>query len=221
MNQFKEDLNKELQSITLSAKKEKQIISKLKSNLHNEKRRVHWQYRFVLATFTVFALGFSYLLTQQKDSTEKNTGATYKETVMNTNWSILNNDLSKSILLIIIFIIAYSLIKQNLNKNRKGLPLCTNCGEEWTYKKALKVSMTSKEVLCPNCHQKQYRTKKSSLRATKLNFFIPFITIIPLLFDNGFFGIILYISCTVLLICSLNPFISELQGNDSSNDPLW
>ena len=67
MNQFKEDLNRELQSVSFSKEKKQLIATKAKAKLHSQKKRINWQYRFVLATFTIFAIGFGYLLWQQGD----------------------------------------------------------------------------------------------------------------------------------------------------------
>lgn len=221
MNQFKEDLNRELQSVSLSNEKKQLITTKAKAKLHSQKKRINWQYRFVLATFTIFAIGFSYLLWQQEDPASKSQGAAPIEPVTTTNWLILNNDFLKAILFISFFIILRILIKRSLQKSGKGLPVCVECGEEWSYREALKRSMKNREMTCPYCNQKQYRTKKSLLKGGMLNILIPFTIIVPQLFDNILLGIAVHLFCAAYVMFSLSPYYLELQKKDSINDPLW
>jgi CXXC-20-CXXC protein len=221
MNLFKEDLHRELQSVSLSKEKKQLITSKVNAKLHNKKRRINWQYRFVLATFTIFAFGFSYLLWQEGGFTSKSQGAAPVEPVATTNWQVLDNDLLKAILFISFFLILRTSIKKRLQKGGKGLPVCVKCSEEWSYRQALKQSMKNREMTCPHCGQKQYRTKKSVLKGGLLNLFIPFTVLVPHLFDHFLLGIVVYVCCSTYFMISLSPYYINLQEEDSFNDPLW
>ena len=88
-------------------------------------------------------------------------------------WSILHNDVSKTVLYISFFIILRTLIKRHLQKGGKGLPVCVHCGEEWSYREAFKQSMKNTALTCPYCDQKQYRTKKSFSKGVMLGLFMP------------------------------------------------
>lgn len=221
MNQFKKDLTQGLQSMSLSEEKKQLIAIKAQAKNHGHKRLVNWQYRFVLATFTIFALGFGYLLWKQDESTGRLQGAESIEPAPTINWSILNHDFSKTILLISFFIILRTVIKRRRQKSGKDLPVCIECNEEWTFREALKQSMKNNNITCPYCGHKQYRTKKSALKASLLNISIPFITIVPQLFNHFLLGIVVYLSCVAYLILSLNSYFVELQENDSINETLW
>lgn len=221
MNQFKEDLNRELQPVSLSEEKKQLIATKAKAKLHNHKRHINLQYRFVLAIFTIFAIGFSYLLWQQEGPASKAQGAAPIEPITTTTWSMLTNDFSKAVLYISFFIILRALLKRRFQKNGKGLPICVECGEEWSYREALKQSMKNTKMTCPYCGQIQYRTKKSRLKGGMLNIFIPFMIIAPQLFDNILLGIVVHVSCAAYIMFSLGPYYLELQKKDPINDPLW
>nr|WP_255551423.1 TIGR04104 family putative zinc finger protein [Sporosarcina sp. E16_8] len=134
---------------------------------------------------------------------------------------MLNKDFSKAILFISFFIILRILIKRSLQKSGKGLPVCVECGKEWTYREALKRSMKNREITCPYCNKKQYRTKKSLLKGSVLNILIPFSVIVPQLFDNILLGIVIHITCSGYAMLSLSPYYLELQQKDPINDPLW
>ncbi|MCG7336857.1 hypothetical protein MHZ95_16480 [Sporosarcina sp. ACRSM] len=221
MNQFKNDLYHELQSISLSKEQKQRMVLKAKSKAYRQKRRLHWQYRFVLATFTVFALGFGYLLWQQNDFSSKTSNAASPETGTVMSWSILNSDFGKAILIIVFFLGLRLFLKRRLQKKGISLPVCVSCCEEWSHKEALKQSMKNREMTCPHCGQKQYRTKKSALRGGMLNLFIPFFIIMPQLFEHIFIGLFVYIACVAYLQISLSPYYIELQEKDPINDPLW
>lgn len=219
MNQFKRDLNDELRTLSLSPEKKQLIATKAKKN--SRKKRVHWQYRFVLTAFALLSLGFGYLLWQQGESAGRLQGTAPIESGTTTNWSFLQHDFVKIILLISFFVVLKLIIKRRLQKNDNGLPVCIECGEEWTFREALKQCMKNNNITCPNCSHKQYRTKKSSLKANLLNIPIPFMIIIIQLFDNALLGVGVYLACAAYLILSLNPYFMELQEKDPMNEPLW
>ncbi|QUW20757.1 hypothetical protein JSQ81_13115 [Sporosarcina sp. Marseille-Q4063] len=220
MNQFKRDLNRELQVISLSQELKQQIATKAKAEKYSQKKRVHWQYRFVLTAFMILSLSLGYLLWQQGRSVGRLQGAAPIEIGTTTNWSMLNHDFFKIILLISFFIILRLVIKRLLQKSGKGLPVCVECGEEWHFREALKQCMKNSNIICPYCGHKQYRTKKSSLKANLLNIPIPCLIIIIQLFDNTLLGVVVYLSCAAYLVLSLNPYFMELQEKDPINEFL-
>ena len=221
MNQFKIDLNDELQTVTLSQEKKQQIATKVKAKNHSQKRRINWQYGFVLTAFTILSLSFGYLLLQQGESVDKLQSAAPIEAGTTTIWSMLNHDYSKIILLVGFFILLRTVIKKRIQKSSKGLPVCGECGEEWSFKESLKQSMKNSNVTCPHCSHKQYRTKKSSLKANLLNIPIPFMTLVAILFDNSLLGVVVYLSCVAYFIVSLIPYFVDLQETDPVNEDLW
>lgn len=222
MNQFKKDLNHELQTVVLSQEKKQLIATKAKVEVkkHSPKKRINWQYRFVLTAFTFLSLGFGYLLLQQGGSVDGLQGAAPIEPETTINWSMLNNDFLKIIIFIVFFVVLRTVIKKRIQKNGKGLPVCVKCGEEWSFRDALKQCMKNGNITCPNCSHKQYRTKKSSLKVNLLNIPIPFMVVVPHLFDNYLLGIAAYLSCAAYLLFSLNPYFMELQEKDSINEFL-
>ena len=205
----------------LSQEKKQQIAMKAKNKKHSQKKHVHWQYRFVLTAFMVLSLSFGYLLWQQGEFTGRLQGAAPIEPGTTTNWSMLNHDFFKIILLISFFIILRLVIKRRLQKKGKGLPVCVECGEEWSFREALKKCMKNSNITCPYCGHKQYRTKKSALKANLLNIPIPFLIIIIQLFDNPLLGVVVYLSCAAYLVLSLNPYFVELQEKDPINESLY
>ena len=222
MNQFKKDLNHELQAVVLSQDKKRLIATKAKVEVkkHSRKKRINWQYRFVLTTFTLLSLGFGYLLLHQGESAGKLQGAAPVEPGVTSIWSMLNQDFLKIILLISFFIALRFVIKRRLQKKGNGLPVCVECGEEWSFREALKQCMKNSNITCPYCSHKQYRTKKSSLKANLFNIPIPFMVVVPHLFDNFLSGIVVYLFCAAYLLLSLNPYFMELQEKDSINEFL-
>jgi CXXC-20-CXXC protein len=207
--------------MSLSKEQKQRIVLKAKSKAHRQKKRLQWRYRFVLATFMVFALGFGYLLWQQNDFSSKTSNAATSESETVMSWSILNSDFGKALLIIGFFLGLRMFLKRRLQKKGKSLPVCVGCYEEWSHKEALKQSMKNREMTCPHCGQKQYRTKKSALKGGMLNLFIPFFVIIPQLFEHIFIGLLVYIACVAYLQTSLNPYYIDLQEKDPVNDPLW
>ena len=221
MNQFKKDLNDELQSISLSDEKKKFIAKKAIAKKHRQKKHIHWQYRFVLTAFTLLLLSFGYLLWQQGGTVEKSQGAVQVEPATTINWAFLTHDLVKIILLISLFMTLRFIIKRRLDKRGKGLPVCLECREEWSFREASKQSWKNGRVTCPNCAHKQYRTKKSSRKMSLLNIPLLFMFSVYQLFDLNWLGIVVYLFCAAYLIFSLNPYFMELQEKDPSNEALY
>ncbi|ACA39934.1 hypothetical protein Bsph_2381 [Lysinibacillus sphaericus C3-41] len=92
MNQFKEGLLKELQDVKFSQKRKQLIAEKAR---RKEKHQVghQWTYRIVLATFTVLVIGFSYLLTEQKEQHSTGHQAATIQSDAWSWWSLFNSRL--------------------------------------------------------------------------------------------------------------------------------
>lgn len=222
MNQFKKDLHGELEGMSLSEEKKQFIAMKAKAKNNRQQGRSHWQYRLILTVFTMLSLGFGYILWQQKESVDRLQGAAPTEPEPTMSWSMLNHDFWKIILLISFFVMLRMVIKKRLQKKGKGLPVCVECGEEWTFREATKQSWKSSEVTCPYCTQKQYRTKKSALKGNLLN--IPIFSMMFALqffvFDSFLLGLVVYLACAIYFLFSLYPYFMELQKTDPSNEFL-
>lgn len=91
MNRFKENLLKELQDVKLS-KNRKQIIAGQAQRKVQRKAGGQWTYRIVLATFTIFVIGFSYLLTQQKEQHTTGHQAARLQEDTSSWWSLFESD---------------------------------------------------------------------------------------------------------------------------------
>lgn len=220
MNQFKKDLDYELQSITLSEEKKRLIVKKATAKSYHQKRQIHWQYRFVFTAFTLLLLSFGYLLWQQEGIVDKSQGAAPAEPATTISWALVNHDFVKVILLISLFVTLRLIVKRRLDKKGKGLPVCLECGEEWSFREASKQSWKNGEVTCPYCAHKQYRTKKSASKGNLLMMSIPFMAIVPQLFDHFFLGMVVHLACAAYFMFNLNPYFMELQETDPINEFL-
>lgn len=127
MNQFKEDLLKELQDVKLSQQR-KQLIADKARRQGQRKTGGEWTYRLVLATFTVFVIGFSYILTQQKE--QRTTGQQAASTSSDTWhwWSLFDSDYVRGMLLLGIFIGATFIVKRLLVKKDMAYLFVLNVG---------------------------------------------------------------------------------------------
>lgn len=220
MNHFKEDLLKELQDVKLSQHRKQLIANKAR---RKDKRKLdgQWTYRIVLATFTVFVISFSYILTQQKE--QHNTGhqaATLQKDTSNW-WSLIESDYVRGILLLGIFIGATYIVKRFLVKKGYGLPICIECGESWSEKKARKLYRKNSDIVCPHCGQKQYRTKKSIQIGGVLTMPVPLFIMLQHVFHHYFIGMIFFLVGMFIFYHQLAPYVFKLQEKDPMNEPLW
>ncbi len=220
MNPFKKDLEDELQAFSLSDEKKRLIAKEVRKQRSKSVNGSSWSYRFALATFMIFSLSFGFLLVQQENRGEK-TGATIEPDVTSTFLNLFASDWMKGLLLISIFISIRFFVQRTLIKKGKNLPTCIECGEEWSYREALKMSMKNELVTCPNCGKKQYKTRKSSMKASMLNFLIPLGILIAQAFDHILFGYLLHATGTLWLIITLTPYLIEFQEDDPITKPLY
>ncbi|MFJ8091083.1 TIGR04104 family putative zinc finger protein [Lysinibacillus sp. NPDC095746] len=220
MNQFKEDVLNELQDVKLTDEK-KQAIAQKAYRKTKQRRSSPWQYRVVLATFTIFVIGFSYLLSHNKKSGNHQAASLQQEA---DTWSILTflqNDFVKGILLFSFLVSVAFIVKLVLIKKGYGLPVCIECGETWSEKQARKMYRKNGQLECPYCGKKQYRTKKSMQIGGILAFPVPFFTFMQFIFNNITIGIIFFIAGVLIYYRQLAPYVFDLQENDPTNDPLW
>ncbi|MGE7090540.1 TIGR04104 family putative zinc finger protein [Lysinibacillus sp. NPDC048646] len=223
MNQFKEDVLTELQDIKLSAEKKQAIVQKVRGK-SKPRSSSQWQYRIVLATFTVFVLTFTYVLSQGKDDRtagSQQAAAKQQDTDTWSFWTFFDYDLVRGILLFILFIGVTFLVKRLLLKKGYGLPVCVECAETWTHKQARKFYRKNGQMACPYCGKKQYRTKKSVQLAGILNIPIPMMVFVNHFFDNFFIGIGFFFAGVFIYYYQLAPYIFDLQEDDPMNEPLW
>lgn len=222
MNRFKENVLHELQHVKLSEEKKLRIAQKARAKSKSKSSGQH-QYRIVLATFTLLAIGFSALMTQKSEqqTTPMQGAAIQQESERWTIWSVLEHDWVKGLLLICISVSIALIIKRILHKKGYGLPVCIACGENWSAKQVRKLYWKNGQIECPHCSKKQYRTKKSVQLSGLLNIPIPFIVFLGQVFDQFFIGILFFIASSVIFHYLLLPDIVKLQEDDPSNEPLW
>lgn len=118
MNQFKEDVLKELQDVKLSQQR-KQVIAEKARRKVQRKAGGQWTYRIVFATFTIFVIGFSYILTQQKGQQSPGHQAASLQSDTWHWWSLFASDYIRGMILLSIFIGATFIVKRYLLK--KGM----------------------------------------------------------------------------------------------------
>ncbi|MGE7945472.1 TIGR04104 family putative zinc finger protein [Lysinibacillus sp. NPDC093688] len=220
MNQFKEDVLKELRDVKLTDDKKQEIAQKARSKT-KQRRSSPWQYRVVLATFTLFVIGFSYLLSQTKNSGSHQAASLQQEADTWSLWTILQYDLVKGILIFSFMVGLAFFVKWVLIKKGYGLPVCIECGETWSEKQARKMYRKNGQIECPYCGKKQYRTKKSMQMGGILAFPIPLMALMQHFIDNISIGIIFFLAGVFIYYRLLAPYVFDLQEDDPINDPLW
>ena len=100
------------------------------------------------------------------------------------------------------------------------MPTCQNCGQQWSYKMALKKYIkTNHGMPCPCCGKTQYMTKKSRNQSGFVSILPLFILIFSdLMFDLSILGFILLAVVLLIAIIALSPYKIELTSED---EPLW
>lgn len=220
MNQFKEDVLHELRDIKLTDEKKQAIAQKARSKT-KQRRSSPWQYRVVLATFTILAIGFSYLLSQNKHSGSHQAANVQQEADTWSLWTILQNDFVKGIIIFSFMVGLAFFVKWVLIKKGYGLPVCIECGETWSEKQARKMYRKNGQIECPYCGKKQYRSKKSMKMGGILTFPIPLMVFMQLIFNNIAIGTIFFVAGVLIYYRLLAPYVFDLQEEDPINEPLW
>lgn len=208
MNQIKKDLQKELQSMTLSDEKKSAIVRKI-NRQKKHTTRANWKYRVVLSAFTLLGLGFSYLLLEENKAYMTQTNVTTSQTI--NVLSIFESDYLKSIVLILLFILLHLLMKKCFYKKQRNLPVCANCSKELSYFQALRQGLKGNKIKCPHCRKTQYRTRQSMMKMDWFNFLLPLMTAVAYLYQNKLLGISLYLLSLMILMIYHSPYIVEFQ----------
>lgn len=222
MNRFKEDVLRELKDIKLTDQKKREMAKK--ARLQNTMRRSgKWQSRIVLATFALCVFAFSYIYSQDEENKSGGLQGAALQYEKNTSnfWIFLEYDLMRGLLLLSFFICTTLIVKRILKKRGYGLPVCIECGENWSQKQARKLFWENRKIECSHCGKKQYRTKKSVQLGLLLNIPISLIAIISNFFDNFLVGITFYLVSVMIYYLRLVPYLFDLQEEDPTNDPLW
>lgn len=220
MNQFKEEVLKELRDVSLTDEKKQMIAQKARSKT-KQRKSSPWQYRVVLATFTLFVIGFSYLLSHNKNSGSHQAASLQQETNTWSIWTFLQYDLVRGILIFSFMVGIAFIVKRVLIKKGYGLPVCIECGETWSENQARKMYRKNGQLECPYCGKKQYRTKKSMKMGGILAFPIPLMALMQHFIDNFSIGIIFFLAGILIYYRLLAPYVFDLQEDDPINDPLW
>ena len=218
MNQFKRDLEHELETFTLSEEKKRQIVNRIHQVKTTAKRE--WTYRFALLLFLMISFGMGILFVQQ-DSQMLEVSTTSNPLANESIFTIFESDWTKTILLLSIFIAIRFVVGKIFVRKGIKLPNCVYCEEEWTHGEALKIGFKNYEVTCPNCSYAQYKTRKSVRRTSFLYFIIPTGMLVSQLFNNVFLGYITYSFGALWLLISLIPFLSAFQKEDPTKKPLY
>jgi len=220
MNQFKEEVLKELRDVSLTDEKKLMIAQKARSKT-KQRRSSPWQYRVVLATFTLFVIGFSYLLSHNKNSGSHQAASLQQKSDTWSIWTFLQYDLVRGILIFSFMVGIAFIVKRVLFKKGYGLPVCIECGETWSENQARKMYRKNGQLECPYCGKKQYRTKKSMKMGGILAFPIPLMALMQHFIDNFSIGFIFFFAGVFIYYRQLAPYVFDLQEDDPTNDPLW
>lgn len=220
MNQFKEELLKELQDVKLSQQR-KQVIAEKARRKVQRKADGQWTYHIVFATFTIFVIGFSYILTQQKGQQGSGHQAASLQSDNWHWWSLFASDYVRGMILLSIFIGTTFIVKRYLLKKGYGLPVCIECGESWSEKDARKLYRKNSEIVCPHCGQKQYRTKKSMQISGVMTMPVPLLIMLQHVFHHFVIGLIFFLVGMFFYHYQIAPYVFKLQEKDPMNEPLW
>lgn len=95
------------------------------------------------------------------------------------------------------------------------MPICQNCGEQWTWSQTVK---TIFKLKCPYCSKKQYESASSRWKGSILSVFLLLFILLPLniLFNFSpaaalFFGFVI-----VVIMLALYPFFLTLSNEKES-----
>lgn len=215
MNPIKKDLTERLQSIKLSEEKKRDMIKRVHEGKRQQKGQ--WTYRLVLTMASMIGLSLAYLFVMEDGRLSPIRQQTAASPLQEA--SLLSTDLSKSIAILLIFLMVLLVSEVIIRKTNRRLPICLDCGEEWTFRQSLKRSSKRDQIICPACGDIQVRTEKSLLWLDLLNFMIPAGVLVALTFANPFIGYIVYAACTLLLMQRIGPYLIMLH-NGQRNDKL-
>ncbi|MBD1222001.1 TIGR04104 family putative zinc finger protein [Virgibacillus halodenitrificans] len=98
------------------------------------------------------------------------------------------------------------------------MPTCENCKYKWTYVQTIRVQLRFRVGMrCPNCHKRQYLTKKSQV--TNVAISLVMIYILSFINDKQTITLIsgiLYIIALTLIMQLVTPFLTSLTSTKST-----
>lgn len=219
MDGMKDKLHAELRDVKLSDQRKKRMLHAVKEAGRKKVKSGKWQYRTVLVSFVLLALSFTYisLFSPQGNQQGVNSSVPAEETAFSlTVW--LQSDLMNTGILLLLSLAAYMLLRRNIRKKSRTLPICSNCGEQWTRKQSF---MLINRKTCPYCGKTQYQSIKSTRQMLKLNMLIPFFLVMSQILHGVFYGILVAILSLVVIYIPISPYYVELQSENPDNEPLW
>lgn len=95
------------------------------------------------------------------------------------------------------------------------MPTCQKCNYTWTYSESLKKMFTiSTSMICPNCNEKQYPSKKTRNKSVFLIFFSITIAFgLAFIFGASLLNVAILFVLFAIYVC-IYPFTLELQNEE-------
>ncbi|REB05245.1 hypothetical protein DVB69_15950 [Sporosarcina sp. BI001-red] len=215
MDSIKDQLNTELQKITLDDMRKQEIIDNVKSSRESKTYEPVWKYRMVLMSFVLLSLTIAFINRKAPNVTQAEGGET------RNILDLLAYDSVKTVMLAVLFLMFYGVLKRSIRKQGRALPACANCGTIWTHKLALKKAFGNEKTSCPNCGEENYQTRNSRKKTSVFQLLMPLIIIMANVFENGFYGFFIYLVFLLVLNICLVPYYVELQLDDPMDEPWW
>ncbi|MCM3758570.1 hypothetical protein M3197_13980 [Sporosarcina aquimarina] len=218
MDSIKDSLKRELQTISFTEQRKQEMVQHVEKSWKSKFNTPVWKYRAVLTTVILFAISLVFF----NSNTESTPVATQAAGGGKISFpDLLTSDSVKTILLAMLFFVVYLLLKKNLKKKGKGLPKCAQCKDTWSRQTALRKILKNEKIACPNCGAENHQTRKSSKKTSAFQILLPIMIICANIFDNGTYGMIVYLFYVILFGVALMPYYLELQLEDPKNEPLW
>ncbi|HLR10194.1 MAG TPA: TIGR04104 family putative zinc finger protein [Sporosarcina sp.] len=218
MNNLKNTLAKQLETIGLSEERKKIIAEKAKKQQASSHKKGQWAYRVILSVVALLAVSFTYLLLKNDSFQLSANSAATEETNIQT--LLMNSDGVKIGILAVVFMITYSMLAWRKRLNYWVLPHCIYCQEDWTYRQSLKRIWGSYKTTCPHCGEVQYQTKATMRRMDYFNLSLPLIIVIALLFNNVWLGASVYILSILFMMSRFGPYLMTFQHEKASLNRL-
>ena len=217
MDSIKNQLNKELQSISFSEERKQEVIHSVKQTRKKKVDWYVWTYRAILSAAIVLAI--SLVMVNKKGTAPKMTQAAGGR---NVSWNdLLGNDSVKILLIALTFVLFYSVLKWQIRKRAQRFPQCANCKHTWSRSASLFVSFKNQQKTCTYCGVQNYQTRKSRKKTSLFPLLVPFMIVIANVMEYSLLGIVVYLSCVTILAILLIPYYVTLQLKDPSKEPLW
>lgn len=221
MNKLKRQLDKELQTIKLSAARQQSIIQQAKKP---KKPTRNWQYKMVVASFV--AVAFVFIITTFGRQGEEIYMTQLTASSQSSVVQLLQFQWLRAVLFFaLLFVILQTMRMYQRKKYGVVQKVCANCGQTWSIRALQKIYWKNhRGQACEHCQHQQYITRSSRMRTgVYTTVFIPAI-IFQGTFQLGWYGIILTILFLgyIIRFCITDPI--ELQNEDPNDEeipPLW